>query len=1044
MVMPTTPNRKKAHFAPTAKKGAQLFLGCFDSVREHKQYWNKWIAADGWIDIINDRYDIPTNLKFVAADLNRAIGRHPKFCSIDTIGDTNVHGLYKATYFGEHLGKKKSRLTAYYVTSPNTLPQKPGGNTKWYRDMVSTVPKPTNTRQNPTVKRSVPVELVPTKTKTTNEPSAPTRKRRRQNDDAIQPTMNDNQLHPEQPVEPEQAEPPSVAVVANPPRNVAAEAILTQSWWDTGDAIRYFGAIDGEVSPKEAVVERIARLQGGYTTATGWKLVIDDFDQQELCSWHEVFNFQLKCRYVSLALRYAVEDMPSKTWLGCCSEAIDSIYRMDGVAHVKNKETVSRWHSAFRRNNEAFPNPHVIGTKTSLPPLLDRNPELKQNIIEYAKQNLNDLSAEIIYSYLQEVALPELLKERRAELVNPRYTMTQLLKENQLTKLSMTTVFRWMGRLGFRYETRRKTYYVDGHEKPETKKYRKTMVREYLKSELRMHRWIQLPLEELKALEVELEIKINTGHQYLDIETNIEMVELHVDSHPSFHDKMNATTKFGGNLSVRMPPNNKPLICFGQDECIFKQYLFTGKAWTMPDGQKPIIPKDEGLGVMVSGIVSREFGFGLKLSHEDLQKVNEYREGKDYSDVLAAMEKRGTVKKQPLQSSPFVVEFEYGANAEGYWTYDHMVLQFEDCVDVVTVLYPEYDYMFLFDHSCGHDRKRPDGLCANSMRKGFGGKQTIMRDSKIESEEYLGQFRGVLSVGAIQSMNFVPGDAGPYWMTEAEKHSSRSDRPSGKKIKRFRNKGDLLKELQSKGVSAKGRKDELQILCKQNNIPIEEELDEVVEGWEGKPKGMLQILWERGFIDPAKKKEDYTLQGKKDAFGKVIPETSLKHLMSLLTDFIEEETLLQYHGRLMGVKVVRTPKCHPEIAGEGIEYDWGCGKGFYRRLPLSAKKTKNKFRESVKKSLDMDKVLTVQRRRLFSKRAREYMIAYSILDNNSKEVGGLVEGGGQSDNGKQETKPHMTAYLIEKIVKQYKSHRSATDFDAGFINGIVDKMKVQR
>jgi hypothetical protein len=103
--MSTTPNCEKAHFAPTAKKGAKLFLGCFDSVREHKQYWNKWIAADGWIDIINDRYDIPTNLKFVAADLNRAIGRHPKFGSIDTIGDTNLLGLYKATYF-EHAGKR--------------------------------------------------------------------------------------------------------------------------------------------------------------------------------------------------------------------------------------------------------------------------------------------------------------------------------------------------------------------------------------------------------------------------------------------------------------------------------------------------------------------------------------------------------------------------------------------------------------------------------------------------------------------------------------------------------------------------------------------------------------------------------------------------------------------------------------------------------------------------------------------------------------------------------------------------------------------------
>jgi hypothetical protein len=103
----------------------------------------------------------------------------------------------------------------------------------------------------------------------------------------------------------------------------------------------------------------------------------------------------------------------------------------------------------------------------------------------------------------------------------------------------------------------------------------------------------------------------------------------------------------------------------------------------------------------------------------------------------------------------------------------------------------------------------------------------------------------------------------------------------------------------------------------------------------------------------------------------VIRETSLKHLMSLLTDFIiEEETLLQYHGRLLGVKVERTPKCHPEIAGEGIDYDWGCGKRVYQRLPLSEKKTKQKFRESVKTCLDPLTVLTVQRRHLFSKRAQ--------------------------------------------------------------------------
>jgi hypothetical protein len=47
----------------------------------------------------------------------------------------------------------------------------------------------------------------------------------------------------------------------------------------------------------------------------------------------------------------------------------------------------------------------------------------------------------------------------------------------------------------------------------------------------------------------------------------------------------------------------------------------------------------------------------------------------------------------------------------------------------------------------------------------------------------------------------------------------------------------------------------------------------------GKPKGMLQILWERGFIDPSiepiKAAEQYTNDGKKEAIGNLIAGTSL-------------------------------------------------------------------------------------------------------------------------------------------------------------------------
>lgn len=57
----------------------------------------------------------------------------------------------------------------------------------------------------------------------------------------------------------------------------------------------------------------------------------------------------------------------------------------------------------------------------------------------------------------------------------------------------MRTVYKWMEHLGFRYQPRKKCYYVDGHEKTEVIAYRRNFVRRYFKQEQRMFRWIQLP-----------------------------------------------------------------------------------------------------------------------------------------------------------------------------------------------------------------------------------------------------------------------------------------------------------------------------------------------------------------------------------------------------------------------------------------------------------------------------------------------------------------------------------------------------------------------
>jgi hypothetical protein len=69
--------------------------------------------------------------------------------------------------------------------------------------------------------------------------------------------------------------------------------------------------------------------------------------------------------------------------------------------------------------------------------------------------------------------------------------------------------------------------------------------------------------------------------------------------------------------------------------------------------------------------------------------------------------------------------FEYGASNEGYWCYEQMTLQLEYCLDVLKALHPQYDFLILFDHSCGHNKQQPDGLNVENMSKSYGGQQSF-------------------------------------------------------------------------------------------------------------------------------------------------------------------------------------------------------------------------------------------------------------------------------------------------------------------------------
>ncbi len=61
-------------------------------------------------------------------------------------------------------------------------------------------------------------------------------------------------------------------------------------------------------------------------------------------------------------------------------------------------------------------------------------------------------------------------------------------------------------------------------------------------------------------------------------------------------------------------------------------------------------------------------------------------------------------------------------------------------------------------------------------------------------------------------------------------------------MKSARRVAELKKDLQAKGVLGSGDKKELQQLSLLNDVPISIETQGIVEGWEGKAKGMLQIF----------------------------------------------------------------------------------------------------------------------------------------------------------------------------------------------------------
>ena len=519
-------------------------------------------------------------------------------------------------------------------------------------------------------------------------------------------------------------------------KNRAKEKICTSNIDDSKDML---------ISHINSQVET---LQSVNLFTNGWKTIVSKDTIYEEFTDYQISALRHRATYLAMVYYLCIDHYNTCSdftdIIQMAIERVNSVHLSDFLPKsqrrttyiVNSKTTILRWFREYREQ-DYFTSFVASSKKEKLPPILNANPDLVSGIIHFCRSNINSLSVELVHDFLITKAIPELVNIVNKEQNTDECTIGSLMSVFGLQKLCIRTVQIWMNRLGFQYEPRRKTYYVDTHDTPANIKYRSAFINRYFQYELLAHRWYSITIEERNRLVKNGQIRQDQGYKY-EKEDKVYF-EFHVDDCQEFQDNCERV-QFGGYLSVRKPKNKKKLMIIGQDEVIMKQFIFSTLAWTLPDGSRPLIPKDEGMGLMISAFTSRELGFAYTIPSDILEKVNKKRKTQKYSDEQAATVLFGSAKKQPLTITPFLRQLEYGQNKEGYWTYDHMVVQLEDCIDVLKVQFPEFDFVFLVDHSNGHDRLQPDGLNINKISVRYGGKQPKMRDTKLTSSSLFGPY----------------------------------------------------------------------------------------------------------------------------------------------------------------------------------------------------------------------------------------------------------------------------------------------------------------
>ena len=422
------------------------------------------------------------------------------------------------------------------------------------------------------------------------------------------------------------------------------------------------------------------------------------------------------------------------------------------------------------------------------------------------------LSVDLFWAEVNSRLLPELAADDNFKDLIKR-TLRRNDDDDSPPQISRETARRWMIRCGAVFTRRKAGYYTDLHEREDVVQMRLDYLHVNHDLGWRTALWVQLEIGVYARMreahrdawrDVEKPfffVYTDDGAARETAEADATHVEIHVDQYkdtrqrdsakPSVRWDKDAPCKWG-HVPDRCLCHREIVRC-GQDESIFKANALPRRCWIIA-GQINMAKKTEGVGEMASYFIDEEFGMGLPISDDQLDRVNVYRRNRaDGGDIT------------PLDISPGGRYLEYGKNRDGYWGYEDIAKQVNDVIDMYETLRPDRQVVVEVDWSSGHSKTQEDGLSVRKLNI------TIGRERKGAAFIPKTIGRGIADGGVILG----PGCYNP----DGVMHNCR---PGGRQNFAFK-RGDEVnpKEADGKYAEASSRFDV--------------------------PKGVRQLLWERGF-----------------------------------------------------------------------------------------------------------------------------------------------------------------------------------------------------